>query len=603
MKQKLIITSLLLLSIKIINAQKPTDSLSIVVENSSAYYINSHGKRIGPFLPASKKSYVNEDEILYDLYPIEQKGKWGVMNSKGNIIVPCIYSDISVLHSGFIRAIKDNLAGGLDKKGKIILPFIYESIDEVGCGYDHAYFPKTVLKIKKDNKYGLIEAKTGRIIVPPLYEYIEDFSEKEKVAIVYSIQKKKYGLVNYQGNVILPVEYDTYANNRMCVDPFEFGTQIFKKDKQYYVVDGKGSCKQLKDQYDYVDGGSGCYVDYGIVRIFKNNKYGLMTIGGRILQPCRFDKLGSEGVGDDERFFQTENNGCFGFIDEKGNEVVECVFYYKEDAMQKLKDYCDVAETDKDIPLTSLTNSNTFAILISNENYQEANVSNVNYAKRDGDIFKEYCLKTLGIPENNIHYRIDATLNQIRSELRWVNDIANAFGNEANIIFYYTGHGIPDEKGGKSYLLPVDGIPADVQSAYALSELYKQFGTLPVKRVTVFLDACFSGAQRDGNMLVAAKGVAIKSKAEVPQGNMVVMSASQGDETAHYYKKKRHGLFSYFLFKKLQESKGDVTLGELGEYIKKEVSKYSIVNNGKSQTPSIMAAQILGDNWKNMKLK
>lgn len=389
----------------------------------------------------------------------------------------------------------------------------------------------------------------------------------------------------------------------MCVDPFEFGTQIFKKDKQYYVVDGKGNCKQLKGQYDDVDGGSGWFVDFGIVRISKNNKHGLMTIGGRILQPCRFDELEINGVGDDERFFQTENNGCFGFIDEKGNEVVECVFYNEEDAMQKLKDYCDVAETDKYIPLTSLTNSNTFAILISNENYQEANVSNVNYAKRDGDIFKEYCIKTLGIPEKNIHYRIDATLNQIRSELRWMNDVANAFDNEANIIFYYTGHGIPDEKGSESYLLPVDGIPADVQSAYALSELYKQLARLPVKQTIVFLDACFSGTQRDGNMLVAAKGVAIIPKKEVPQGNMVVMSASQGDETAFFYKKKRHGLFTYYLLKKLQETKGNVTLGELGNYVKKEVSQYSIVNNGKSQTPSIMASQVLGDNWKNMKLK
>ena len=602
MKQRLFITSLLLLSIIIANAQKPTDSLSIVVDNSSAYYINSHGKRVGPLFQAGKK-YVTDDEILYDLYPIEQKGKWGVMNSKGNIIVPCIYSDISVLCGGFIRAIKDNLVGGLDKKGKIIVPFIYGFIDMVGCGYGHVYFPQTVLMIKKDNKCGLVDTKTGRIIVPPLYEHIIDFSEKEKVAIVYSSQKDKYGLVNYQGNVILPIEYDTYAYDRMCADPFEFGTQIFKKGKQYYVVDGKGSCKQLKGQYDDVDGSSGWFVDYGIVRISKNNKHGLMTIGGRILKPCKFDNVDNTGVGDGERFFQTENNGCYGFIDEKGNEVVECVYYNEEDARQKLNDYCDVPEIDKNIPLTSMANTNTFSIIISNENYQEDNVSNVYFAKRDGDIFKEYCLKTLGIPEKNIHYRNDATLNQIRSELRWVNDIANAFGNEANIIFYYTGHGIPDEKGGESYLLPVDGIPADVQSAYALSELYKQLGTLPVKQVTVFLDACFSGAQRDGNMLVAAKGVAIKAKAEAPRGNMVVMSASQGDETAYYYKKKRHGLFSYFLLKKLQESKGDVTLGELGEYIKKEVSQYSIVNNGKSQTPSTMASQVLGDSWKNLRLR
>lgn len=46
-------------------------------------------------------------------------------------------------------------------------------------------------------------------------------------------------------------------------------------------------------------------------------------------------------------------------------------------------------------------------------------------------------------------------------------------------------------------------------------------------------------------------------------------------------------LFTYYLLKKLQETKGDVTLGELGDYIKTKVEQQSIVVNGKLQSPSM----------------
>ena len=86
----------------------------------------------------------------------------------------------------------------------------------------------------------------------------------------------------------------------------------------------------------------------------------------------------------------------------------------------------------------------------------------------------------------------------------------------------------------------------------------------PAESVTVFLDACFSGTKRESGMLASARGVAIKVRDEVPQGKLVVFTAAQGDETAYQYAEKGHGMFTYFLLKKLQESKGDVTLGELG---------------------------------------
>lgn len=258
------------------------------------------------------------------------------------------------------------------------------------------------------------------------------------------------------------------------------------------------------------------------------------------------------------------------------------------------------SDIDKNIPEAINSNSNTFAIVIANETYNKE--ANVPYAVNDGNIFKEYCRNCLGIPEKNIHLITNATLNDIRHEVKWIQDVAEVYKGDAKIIFYYAGHGIPDEKSKNAYLLPTDGYGSDVATGYSLENLYKTFGSLPSKSITVFLDACFSGAKRDGNMLASARGVAIKVKQTIPVGNMVVFTAAQGDETAYPYKEEEHGLFTYYLLKKLQETKGNATLGELSDYIKDQVERQSIVTNGKLQSPSIMATSSIGNEWKNWTL-
>ena len=104
-------------------------------------------------------------------------------------------------------------------------------------------------------------------------------------------------------------------------------------------------------------------------------------------------------------------------------------------------------------------------------------------------------------------------------------------------------------------------------------------------------------------MLTAARGVAIASKQEAPLGNMVVFSAAQGDETAYPYAEKGHGLFTYFLLKKLKDSKGNVDYGTLGEYIRQQVSRKSVVVNSKPQTPTVSYAPQMSKTWKSMTLK
>ena len=259
------------------------------------------------------------------------------------------------------------------------------------------------------------------------------------------------------------------------------------------------------------------------------------------------------------------------------------------------------ADVDENLPTTTTINDNTFAVIIANEHYQD--VASVPYANNDGAIFAEYCKKCLGLPATNVHLVKNATLNNMKREINWLKQVSDAYKGSAKIIIYYAGHGIPDETTRDAYLLPVDGLGTDVTTGYSLQALYATLGDLHAKSITVFLDACFSGSMRDGSMIASARGVAIKAKSSAPKGNMVVFSAASGDETAYPYKEKGHGLFTYYLLKKMQLSKGSLSLGELQNYISGEVAKRSIVVNGKSQTPTVLSSVNVGDSWKSWTLK
>ena len=256
---------------------------------------------------------------------------------------------------------------------------------------------------------------------------------------------------------------------------------------------------------------------------------------------------------------------------------------------------------DKDIPVSIVgSNRETFAVIIGNEDYQR--VSKVPFAEKDATVFAEYCEKTLGLPKKNIRMHNNATFAQILMAIKDIQDISKAYKGELDVIFYYAGHGIPDEKTLEAFLLPIDADGRQTEVCYPLERLYAELGTMNARSVTIFMDACFSGSDRGNNMLIAARGVALKPQKANPVGNMVVFSAALGDETAYPFEEGGHGLFTYFLLKKLKQSKGDISLGDLGEYIIDNVTKESIVSFGKSQTPTINVSSDVLNKWESRKL-
>jgi hypothetical protein len=247
-------------------------------------------------------------------------------------------------------------------------------------------------------------------------------------------------------------------------------------------------------------------------------------------------------------------------------------------------------DVDVDIPIINFIQEHSYALIIGNEDYKSKQKDlnyeqNADFAVNDASVFSTYCEKLLGIPVKQIKYLKNATAAEINQGIAWLKNLIKIENGNSKVIFYYSGHGLPNDQTREPYLIPVDVSGSNLSFAIKLSNIYNELTEFPSKQIIVFFDACFSGGARNQG-LVAMKGVKIKPNENILNGNLVVVSSSSGDENSAVYKEKKHGYFTYFLLKKLKESKGDITLEDLSIYlvsqVRKEVGLVGII-----QTPQI----------------
>ena len=278
-----------------------------------------------------------------------------------------------------------------------------------------------------------------------------------------------------------------------------------------------------------------------------------------------------------------------------------------------------LSEVDIDIPI-SKRKVNGYALIIGNEDYasyqSDLDVSqNVPFAAQDAESFKNYLNVMYGMPKENIILLINATYGEMSQSIAKFKKLMEFDGEKNNFIFYYSGHGMPDEKKNDPYIMPVDISGYTVNQAISLNKLLSDFSNANYNSCSLFIDACFSGVSRSPEPLIRVKGVGkwkIKKTKSSTRSfynfdlitdsdnnlsdfvnpnigkKMVLFSSSSGEETSLTDEKNQHGLFTFHLLKKLKESKGEITTDGLFKYVKNKVGVESIMKFNKQQTPEIL---------------
>lgn len=255
-------------------------------------------------------------------------------------------------------------------------------------------------------------------------------------------------------------------------------------------------------------------------------------------------------------------------------------------------------DVEADLPQARQARIDDFAVIFGVENYS-GDVPRVLYATRDAAWFREYALQALGIPAENIYYRVNAEATK--------NEFDKAFGKngwldkrakkDSRVYFFLSGHGIPAPKGQSAYILPYDGDPnyAD-PTAYPLENAYAGLAGLKSALNVVLLDACFTGVNRENQALYAtSRPVFISPNPMEAPPRVNVLSAADWNQMSNAWPEKQHGLFSYFLLKGMQgaadaNSDRKLTLGEMHEYLSREVP-IQAARLDKEQVPQLSSEQ------------
>ena len=228
------------------------------------------------------------------------------------------------------------------------------------------------------------------------------------------------------------------------------------------------------------------------------------------------------------------------------------------------------------------------AVIIGNADYEHRDVPDVAYAHRDAEAFRGYVLAVLGFdPENVIDLR-DASRRELYDALGTRSDPSGSLlwsyldpDGGSDVVVFYSGHGVPGQRDGRGYLLPVDADPkAAEDDGYPIDLLYKNLGGLTeAGSVRVFVDACFSGGSHEGGLIGSASPVFVK--ATLPEGaggKVTSLTAASGEQIASWDEEAKHGLFTHHLLDALygkgdEDKDGKVTAQETKRYLDRRMTR------------------------------
>ena len=200
------------------------------------------------------KQTESRKELSY--YPVYTNKKWGVINEEGEIVIEPTYEEMITIPSPktdvFVCVYDVDYKNNtyktkvLDSKNNEIftdydLVEVIENIDD----NNNLWYEQGILKVKKDNKYGLI-GYSGEIILPLEYDNIEALQGMNDRIIIEKDGKK--GICDNSGNIIL--ELSSGEIDKTKVTP---SSEENNENNEIIETIGKWHISKDRNAYYYTD--------------------------------------------------------------------------------------------------------------------------------------------------------------------------------------------------------------------------------------------------------------------------------------------------------------------------------------------------------------
>lgn len=223
---------------------------------------------------------------------VTKNKKKGIIDIKGNIVIPIEYQDIIRLDNERCILVKNKKKMLVDYQGNMLTGYDFNYIDTMGYGSTsrdsssvHVVLP--IYEVIKGNHCGIID-RNGKEFVPCIYDYRRDHNGNVTLFDVLSagkivVKKKgKYGLIDqHTGQVLAPCQYDELQE-----DNRRLGYIFVKKKAKWGVLDKTGK-EILPCIYPHVP-----YVlKNGTIIVEDGEQKGVADLNGNIVIPIEYEEI------------------------------------------------------------------------------------------------------------------------------------------------------------------------------------------------------------------------------------------------------------------------------------------------------------------------
>jgi len=171
----------------------------LVTKNNGKWRLDRNGTKI-----VEDFTVIREDE---NGFVARKNSKIGLVDDKGEIILPFEYEDIMSEHLGNIFVKKNGKWGLVDDENKQLLACEY---DYIAYAWDESRVNERNYIVVQNNKFGKV-TKTGDEIFSCQYDGITTWVEYGPNGH-YVMLGNKMGLISYSGNILVPIQYDKVKN-------------------------------------------------------------------------------------------------------------------------------------------------------------------------------------------------------------------------------------------------------------------------------------------------------------------------------------------------------------------------------------------------------
>ena len=230
---------------------------------------------------------------------VKSGDKYGLYNSKNELVLECEYEEFYADSSGYVVVEKNARKGLIEEEtGKIMIPFEYKRLGDYREGLVQAE--------RLDGKCGYLDVN-GKEVLPFIYEVCGDFSEGLAAVLQRTGQYQntigfgrapimKCGYIDKKGNVVIPFKFQHILGISKCEFHNGLAIQGYSNNnifaRTYGYINKKGEWV-VTPKYD--DAGR---FENGVAQVVINEKYGYINTKGEEIIPCKYDKYGGYFVND-----------------------------------------------------------------------------------------------------------------------------------------------------------------------------------------------------------------------------------------------------------------------------------------------------------------